>query len=659
MNLSERVAQLEKELAALRAYNDVTPRKNSFLADGKAHFDPSTQPANAFGTSSEISRPLSALSPTAANNLPILSLFDNTILTTSETNNAIYDSISREFGTGSLRPVNYQSTPHFRMSRIKRARICDALTDLLPSQSAMCEVLEIGGFWWDLLRTLHPYMCCEDDKMSIQSYVLLALNQDNPCILGSALSWLAMSMQYLPMSYDTGHLSLPIPLNDLTQHYVSTIDRLIVCDDEISVSLEGIECILLQGQFYGNVGRPRKAWTIIRKALSHGLLLGLHKTTSQASATPSPHHQRRENVWWHLVQCDAYLSLMLGLKNFTKPPLSDSQVELLAGPGIISGDLYRKKLFTVISKIGDRNQAMQVSSDTTLTTTMEINQELDALSSHLQPISWNPIMPSQTYSIKDALGNYESIITHFWHYQAKAYLHLPFMLQSPSSSEFDYNHAACISGSREVVQVYIRMRELAGGRINLCRVVDFQVLMAAVIVILGLLGYRPTSAPRNYSQEAEDWNLVYQTMEVLKVVSAEPENLIAAQCFQTLEALVSIANGQFSTNGETSGRKIFIPYFGMINVAPVSSFMNGTTQGAAPHLQEVDLPPATSSQANNPIIDIDVFNAFSFGNGLQNLNSVPQSGVPNDILLPDTLTMDIDQDWNWMLNTDYQMNGQM
>ena len=109
----------------------------------------------------------------------------------------------------------------------------------------------------------------------------------------------------------------------------------------------------------------------------------------------------------------------------------------------------------------------------------------------------------------------------------------------------------------------------------------------------------------------------------------------------------------FSTNGEVSGRKFFIPYFGMINVAPVSSFMNRTTQVAAPHLQEVDLPPATSSQENNPIIDIDVFNAFSFGNGLQNLNSVPQSGSSNDILLPDILAMDIDQDWSWMLNTDY------
>jgi hypothetical protein len=659
MNLSERVAQLEKELAALRADNDVTPRKKSLLSDEKANFDPSTQHANAFCTSSEISTSLSALSPSAANKLPILSLFNNSILTTCEANNTIYDSISREFSTGSLRPVQYQSTPHFRMSRIKRARICEALTDLLPSQSAMCEILEIGGLWWDLMRTLHPYMCCEDDNISIQSYVLLALNQDNPCILGSALSWLAGSMQSLPMSYDTGHLSLPIPLNDLIQHYVSTIDRLIVCDDEISVSLEGIECILLQGQFYGNVGRPRKAWTILRKALSHALLLGLHRTASQTLATPSPHHQRRENVWWHLVQCDAHLSLMLGLKSFTNPPISDSQVELMAGPGITSLDLYRKRLFTVISKIGDRNQAMQTSSDTAFRTTMEVNQELEALSSHLQPISWNPTVPSQTYSMKDAVGNYESIITNFWHYQAKAYLHLPFMLQSPSSSEYDCNRTACISASREVVQVYIRMRQLAGGRINLCRVVDFQVFMAAVIVILGLLGYTHTSAPRNYGQEAEDWNLVYQTMGILKVVSAEPDNLIATQCFQALEALVSIANGQCSAKGEASGHKIFIPYFGIINVAPVSSFMNGATQGAAPHLQAMDLPQVSSSQANNPIVDIDVFNAFSFGNELHNMASVPQSGVPNDILLPDTLAMDIDQDWSWMLNTDYQLNGQI
>src|SRR5450756_1583934 len=143
-----------------------------------------------------------------------------------------------------------------------------------------------------------------------------------------------MSLQCLPIEYETSHLNLPMPLNDLTQHYVSTVDRLIVCDDEIAVSLEGIECIILQGQFYGNVGRPRKGWTVIRKALSHAVLLGLHRPSSQVFTAPSLHSQRRENVWWHLVQCDAYLSLMLGLPSFMMP-LLEPQTDLTAAVGIV------------------------------------------------------------------------------------------------------------------------------------------------------------------------------------------------------------------------------------------------------------------------------------------------------------------------------------
>jgi hypothetical protein len=59
----------------------------------------------------------------------------------------------------------------------------------------------------------------------------------------------------------------------------------------------------------------------------------------------------------------------------------------------------------------------------------------------------------------------------------------------------------------------------------------------------------------------------------------------------------------------------------------VSSFVKRTIRGSALHLQDVDLPPAASSQANNDIIEFDAFNAFSFSNGLQNFNSVPQSEV--------------------------------
>lgn len=642
----------------MRQCSDVTPNKSRLPADSKKQTNGTAQPTVSFRTSSEITVPLSSLPSAAAEHLPILSLFDNAILTTDGLNNGLDDSISREFSTGSLRPASYESSPHFRKSRIKRTKICEALTDFLPSHSAMYEILETGGFWWDLLRALHPYMCSEDPKMTIQSYVFLALNQDNPSVIGCAISWLAMSLQCLPNEYETSHLNLPMPLNDLTQHYVSTVDRLIVCDDEISVSLEGIECIILQGQFYGNLGRPRKGWTVIRKALSHAVLLGLHRPPSQAPTASSLHSQRRENVWWHLVQCDAYISLMLGLPSFMVP-LLEPQTDLSSAVGVTSSEDYRRKLAILVGRISQRNQVIPISIATLLSTTIQIDNELNVLATHLEPLSWNPIASSLNSSIKDALMNHESIITHFWHYQAKAYLHLPFMLQCHASNEFNYNRTACLTGSREIVRVYIRMRELAGGKINLCRVVDFQTFTAAVILILGLLGYQPASAPRDIGQEAEDWNLVYQTMDVLRIVTAEPENLIAAQCFQALETLVSISNGRFAAEGNSPRRKIFIPYFGMMHVTPGSSFATGTTQGPTSHLEEAALPSTVRTQVQNPIIGIDVFNAFSFANNVQNIESIPSSAESHDFLLPDALAMDIDQDWSWMLNTDYQMNLQV
>ncbi|KAK0934234.1 hypothetical protein LTR29_014152 [Friedmanniomyces endolithicus] len=166
--------------------------------------------------------------------------------------------------------------------------------------------------------------------------------------------------------------------------------------------------------------------------------------------------------------------------------------------------------------------------------------------------------------------------------------------------------------------------------------------MAAVIVGLGHLGYGPVSAPKDFSQETEDWSLVYQTMGILKSVSAEPDNLVAAH--------------QNSPSGEVPRRKIFIPYFGTIKIAPASSFVKTTAQHQ--HLQEVDLPVAINWEGNN-YINIDVIDAFSCGNGVQDSNSFPQSGSVNDILLPDVLAMDIDQDWSWMLNNDFTTNGHM
>ena len=661
MNLSERVAQLEKELASMRANGEVLPKNKGLPADAMQQINGPAHPTVSFRTSSsEISFQISSL-PSPAESLPVLSLFDNDIFT-SNGRNGLNDSIYREFSTGSLRPAGFESSPHFRKSRIKRAKVCEALTDLLPSHTAMYEILENGGVWWNILRKMLPYMCCEDTKMTIQSYVFLALNQDNPSVIGCALSWMAISLQSLLPDFESNHLGLPLPVSDLTQHYVSSVDRLIVSDDELSISLEGIECILLQAQFYGNVGRPRKGWTTIRRGLSHAVLLGLHRPSLQASSTLSPHAKRRETIWWHLVEWDAYLSLLFSLPSFMVPALLDPEKQNMTSKGPISTGDCKRKLAVLVGTITQRNQAISTSLASLLPATIQIDHELESLVSLLPPLCWDSIMPSGHSRIYD-LDTHELMTTHFWHHQAKAYLHLPFLLQYPTDSQFDYNRAQCLIASYEMIQVYIRMRELAGERFNFCRVVDFQGFTAAVILILGLLGHRPTSMPHDTNQEAKHWNLIYKALEVLRKVVLGPENMIAAQCLQSLETLVSIAHGQLSAEENSTGRKIFIPYFGMISVAPVSNYATAetilpqhSTQSTMTSVENTAPPPKSRAQVRNPAIEIDVFNAPFLDNIVQNMDSIPQSTEPNDFSLHDILAMDIDQDWSWMLNADYQMN---
>ena len=206
------------------------------------------------------------------------------------------------------------------------------------------------------------------------------------------------------------------------------------------------------------------------------------------------------------------------------------------------------------------------------------------------------------------------------------------------------------------------MRELSGGRINLCRVIDFQTFTAAVILILGLLGYSPQSIPEDSNQTTKDWALIYQIMDVLRNVSCERENLTAVQCLQGLQTLATICRGHFPSEERTFKCRIFVPYFGMISIYPGSKYATpaqaqSLSQVSMESLNERTQPVTDSAQlrAGDPVIEIDVFNAPFLGSIVEDQNGIIQPMGSSGISLPDILAMDIDQDWSWMLNQTYQM----
>ena len=154
-------------------------------------------------------------------------------------------------------------------------------------------------------------------------------------------------------------------------------------------------------------------------------------------------------------------------------------------------------------------------------------------------------------------------------------------------------------------------------------------------MILGLLGYDSRLGREDTQQKLRDWTLIDRTVEILRQISQEREDLTAAQCLLALERLITIARGHMIP--ESRKYRIFIPYFGMISVAACYKYRAATTMSpkyptetnkAVSDQESQDFMIQTQDHTKNAVIDINVFNApflGSFGMTSQHLARLTES----------------------------------
>jgi hypothetical protein len=104
----------------------------------------------------------------------------------------------------------------------------------------------------------------------------------------------------LPLSFSTTELQLYPSVEARLDKYLSTVQALITSDDELVSTIDGLECLILQGLFHLNAGNPRRAWLTFRRALNICQLMGIHK--KNGSSIPGG-----EKMWYQIVQADRYL----------------------------------------------------------------------------------------------------------------------------------------------------------------------------------------------------------------------------------------------------------------------------------------------------------------------------------------------------------------
>lgn len=112
--------------------------------------------------------------------------------------------------------------------------------------------------------------------------------------------YIAVCLQQLDPDFDHSKLNIhPSPRARL-ERILSVVSTLVLADDELVTSVEGIECLILQGMYSINDGTPRRAWLVFRRALNLSQLMGLKRQTSAEGV-------KGRRLWLQLIQGDRYL----------------------------------------------------------------------------------------------------------------------------------------------------------------------------------------------------------------------------------------------------------------------------------------------------------------------------------------------------------------
>ena len=495
--------------------------------------------------------------------------------------------------------------PEMSRAQYNKAKtLAAALNHLLPSPHDLNIILDAAAKWFNIWRQMFPQIAdarCETIKESVSH----SLRSEHPAEIAKTMLCIAISVHQMPPDFDWQRLQLRDDPRELMDRYINTIDQLITSDDEIAATIEGIECMVLEAKYHVNMGRPRRSWLLLRRAITFAQLLGLHRISTRKPQDDSDgKYERKVSLWCHLFIMDKFLSLVLGL-----PYLVDAMfcTPYIPPPGaepenVTMGELFAIRMCPVVTKIIDRNQS---PVPVPYSATLRIDQELEELKEKSDQKWWTSSRIPGT-SLQEHFDRLQMI---FMHHQTRAILHMPFMLKSSSDKRYQYSHEAALDSSREMIRSYKALRSDEDVGPYVCKLIDFQAFTAAMLLLLNLCGYSQHvrgAAPQqpDLDQDQLDSALIDEVISILQEASKESGGIVAAQSVKALEMLARVREGCPEAEVEAHHEKqwqgscqISIPFFGTITLGLGKHFVP-IRRGTYPDRAGISLPPRPKSVPN-------------------------------------------------------------
>ncbi|KAB5571769.1 hypothetical protein GE09DRAFT_1096793 [Coniochaeta sp. 2T2.1] len=380
------------------------------------------------------------------------------------------------------------TAPQGRLHRY--AKLSKTLYTLFPSQADIDTVVEGTGGAYFVTTMFHNRAEILAGKCETPSSLrIIPPISSHPTVLARRLVQLAICMQQLAPSFNRGELNLKHSLSKTMARITSTVQALVTSNDEVIGTAEGLQTLALQGIWHSNAGNLRKAWLSNRKALSLAQLMGIDRPSPSPSRafkyadhTANPNqHATAAGVYYRIVYCDRFISLLLGL------PIGTYDTSFATDEAMANDDAVERlnKAHTLISaRIVDRN-ADKTSQAYTLT--QQIDFELESAGNAIPPSWWaEPSLDPFASPIK--LSEMVCVFIHqIHHFDLLILLHLPYMLRDPAESRYEYSRVTCVRASREVLKRFVSFRTIINSAFS-CRHVDYSALIAAMTLLLSYLG---------------------------------------------------------------------------------------------------------------------------------------------------------------------------
>ncbi|KAI9877278.1 MAG: hypothetical protein M1823_007128, partial [Watsoniomyces obsoletus] len=203
----------------------------------------------------------------------------------------------------------------------------------------------------------------------------------------------------------------------------------------------------------------------------------------------------------------------------------------------------------------------------------------------------------------------------------QSFLHLPHMLEDNGEDIFNSSRCLCLQGARSMLGIYCGLRGTPSLSVYLCSCDDFQGVLTACILLIGLLLPVSHGTHSTDSNVSDDFELLHEVKDIFRYRAHEHGNSISRQGLKAVETLETFLMDEQEECRLGRTCSIILPYFGLINVEskrPLHMPGKDTSDTSAIHSMDLaktqESPAATEGDRNtSETSGVQPLEAFDFG----------------------------------------------